>query len=390
MREEKGRVIKIFLKKLKLINFRNYDSCEIDFSGNKIILLGKNAQGKTNLLESIYYLATLSSFRANNDSEIIKKGSDSSFLSAELIKNDTDIDLSIFINPPKQKFIKVNGLKKSSYSKYLGNLVVVNFGVSDLLLLRGTPTDRRKWLDDAISQIYPSYKDRLGKYNKIKTQRNNLLKEFKGNFHLNKVQQDILAVFDEQLSVSGSNIIHLRQKYLKEVQKIANLKHKNISQEEKEDLVLEYNSTVSGNFNAREDEIISPENILEEYKTTFEKKRNEEIARFQTVIGPHRDDVSFYINKIEAKSFASQGQQRTIVLALKLSELDFVKNIIGESPILLLDDVLAELDKTRQNYLLKSIKEDTQTIITTTDISGFNEKFLEDVVVYNIESGKII
>ena len=262
----------MFLKKLKLINFRNYDSCEINFSGNKIILLGKNAQGKTNLLESIYYLATLSSFRANNDSEVIKKGSDSSFLSAELIKNDTDIDLSIFINPPKQKLIKVNGLKKSSYSQYLGNLVVVNFGVSDLLLLRGTPTDRRKWLDDAISQIYPSYKDRLGKYNKIKTQRNNLLKEFKGNFHLNKVQQDTLAVFDEQLSVSGSNIIHLRQKYLKEVQKIANLKHKNISQEEKEDLVLEYNSTVSGNFNAREDEIISPENILEEYKTTFEKK----------------------------------------------------------------------------------------------------------------------
>ena len=384
-------MIKIFLKKLKIINFRNYESCEIKFSGNKVILLGKNAQGKTNLLESIYYLAALSSFRANNDSEIIKWGSDSAFLSAELIKNDTDIELSVFINPPKHKLIKVNGLKKSSYSQYLGHLVVVNFGVSDLLLLRGTPSDRRKWLDDAISQIYPAYKDRLNKYNKIKTHRNNLLKEFKGNFHLNKIQQDTLSVFDEQISVSGSNIIHLRQKYLKEVQNIANLKHKKISLEE-EDLVLEYNSTVteSGNFNAREDEIISPEKILEAYNKAFKEKINEEIARAQTVIGPHRDDVSFYINKIEAKSFASQGQQRTIVLALKLSELDFIENIIGESPVLLLDDVLAELDKTRQNYLLNSIKKDTQTIITTTDISGFNEKFLEDVVVYNIESGKII
>jgi len=379
----------MFLKRLKLINFRNYDSCEIDFSGNKIILLGKNAQGKTNLLESIYFLATLSSFRANNDSEVIKKGSDSAFLSAELIKNDTDIEISVAINPPKQKLIKVNGLKKSSYSQYLGHLVVVNFGVSDLLLLRGAPSDRRRWLDDAISQIYPAYKDRLNKYNKIRTQRNNLLKEFKGNFHLNKVQQDTLSVFDEQISISGSNIIHLRQKYLKEVQSIANLKHKNISLEE-EDLVLEYNSTISGSFNAREDEIMPPEKILELYKKTFEEKINEEIARTQTVIGPHRDDVSFYINNIEAKSFASQGQQRTIVLALKLSELDFIENIIGESPVLLLDDVLAELDKTRQNYLLNSIKKDTQTIITTTDISGFNEKFLEDVLVYNIESGKIV
>ena len=379
----------MFLKKLKLINFRNYDSCEIDFSGKKIILLGKNAQGKTNLLESIYYLATLSSFRANNDSEVIKKGSNSAFLSAELIKNDTDIEISIAINPPKQKLIKVNGLKKSSYSQYLGHLVVVNFGVSDLLLLRGTPSDRRRWLDDAISQIYPAYKDRLNKYNKIRTQRNNLLKEFKGNFHLNKVQQDTLYVFDEQISISGSNIIHLRQKYLKEVQNIANLKHKKISLEE-EDLVLEYNSTISGSFNSREDEIISPEKILESYQEVFKEKIKEEIARAQTVIGPHRDDVSFYINNIEAKSFASQGQQRTIVLALKLSELDFIENIIGESPVLLLDDVLAELDKTRQNYLLNSIKKETQTIITTTDISGFNEKFLEDVVVYNIDSGKIV
>jgi len=382
-------VIKIFLKKLKIINFRNYDSCEIDFTGKKIILLGKNAQGKTNLLESIYYLSTLSSFRANNDSDVIKWGNDSAFLSAELIKNDTDIELSVFINPPKQKLVKVNGLKKTAYSQYLGHLVVVNFGVSDLLLLRGTPSDRRRWLDDAIGQIYPAYKDRLIKYNKIRAQRNNLLKEFKGNFHLNKIQQDTLFVFDEQISISGSNIIHLRQKYLKEVQNIANLKHKNISLEE-EDLVLEYNSTISGNFNTREDEIITPENILELYKETFKEKINEEIARAQTVIGPHRDDISFYINKIEAKNFASQGQQRTIVLALKLSELDFLENIIGESPVLLLDDVLAELDKTRQNYLLNSIKKETQTIITTTDISGFNEKFLEEVVVYNIESGKII
>lgn len=380
---------KMYLNKLKLINYRNYDSCEIDFSGKKIILVGKNAQGKTNLLESIYYLATLSSFRAGSDSEVVKWGKDTAFLAVELNKYDTDIELSVAINPPKPKLIKVNGLKKPSYSQYLGNLVVVNFGVSDLLLLRGSPSDRRNWLDNAISQVYPAYKDRLNKYNKIRTQRNNLLKEFKGTFYLNKTQEDTLAVFDEQISVSGSNLIHLRQKYLKEIQTIANLKHKNISLEA-EDLVLEYKSTISGNFNARESEIITPEKILEFYTEVFKEKRNEEIARAQTVVGPHRDDISFYINGVDAESFASQGQQRTIVLALKLSELDFVENIIGESPILLLDDVLAELDASRQNYLLNSIKKDTQTIITTTDISGFNKDFLEDVVVYNIDSGKIV
>jgi len=378
----------MFIKKLKLSDYRNYDSCEVNFSANKIIFAGKNAQGKTNLLESIYYLATLSSFKASNDSELIKWGADKALISAELIKYDTDIQLDVLINPPKTKLLKVNGLKKTKYSQYLGHLLVVNFGISDLLLLRGTPSDRRKWLDDAISQIYPAYRDRINKYNKIKTQRNNLLKEFKGNFNISSSQLELLSVWDTQISITGSNIIHLRQKYIKEIQEIANIKHKNISLE-KEELAMEYNSTVSGKFNPEKDEILQPEKILELYKKAFEEKRNEEIARAQTVIGPHRDDVAFYINDKEAVSYASQGQQRTIVLSIKLSELDFIENIAGESPLLLLDDVLAELDKTRQNYLLDSIKPQTQTIITTTDISGFEEKFLDGVEVFNIESGKL-
>ena len=379
----------MYLKKIKLTNFRNYESCEINFSGNKIIFLGKNAQGKTNLLESIYYLATLSSFKAANDAEVIGWGKEYAFLNAELIKYETDVHLDILINPPKHKILKVNGLKKSTYSQYLGHLLVVNFGISDLLLLRGSPSDRRKWLDDAISQVYPAYRDRLNKYNKIKTQRNNLLKDFNGNINISSSQDELLSVWDEQISVTGSNIIHLRQKYISEIQEIANRKHKKISLEE-EDLVLEYNSTVAGNFNAKKDEKLTPENILKKYKQIIKEKRNEEIIRAQTVEGPHRDDVTFYINNKNASSFASQGQQRTVVLAIKLSEIDFIENIAGESPVLLLDDVLAELDKTRQNYLLNSIKPETQTIITTTDISGFDKNFIEDIEVFNIESGNVV
>lgn len=379
----------MFIKNLELTNFRNYESCKIDFTTNKTILVGKNAQGKTNLLESIYYLAALSSFRAGNDSELIQKGKDFSLLKAEIEKYETDIKLEVLINPPKTKAIKVNGLKKSKYSQFVGNLIVVNFGISDLLLLRGTPSDRRKWLDDAISQLYPAYKDRLSKYNKIRTQRNNLLKEFKGNIYLTQTQKASLDVWNEQISIAGSNIIHLRQKYLKEVQKLAQEKHKIISQCD-ENLLIKYNSSISGCFNTESDELFTPDKIAETYHNIFEQKEKEEIIRAQTVIGPHRDDISFYINDMDAISYASQGQQRTVVLALKLAELDFIQNVINETPILLLDDVLAELDQSRQNYLLDSVKGNIQTIITTVDISNFKPFNLEGVTVYNIDSGRIL
>lgn len=380
--------ILMFLNKLKLKNFRNYETCEIDFPGNKILLVGKNAQGKTNLLEAIYYLATLSSFRAGNDSEIVKWNTDYCLLEADITKYGTDIELKILINPPKAKVLKLNGLKKSSFSDFLGNLLTVNFNVADLLLLRGAPSDRRKWLDDAISQVYPAYKDRLSKYSRIKTQRNNLLKELKGNINISSSQEEVLSVLDEQLAVSGSNIIHLRDKYLKEIQQKACEKHKAISLSN-ENLKIVYLSNVTGEFNAEQDQIPRPEEILERFMETFKEKRMEEIARAQTVIGPHRDDISFTINGKNAVSYASQGQQRTVVLALKLSEIDMIEEIIRESPVLLLDDVLAELDNQRQEFLLKSIKDSTQTIITTTSLSAFSDEYLKDKKIYMIDSGSV-
>lgn len=378
----------MFLKELELVNFRNYKNLRVNFPCQKTIFIGKNAQGKTNILEAIYYLATLSSFRASNDSELITWDEGFSRIHSGICKNDTNITLDVLINPPKHKTLKVNSLKKTSFSEFLGNLLVVNFGTSDLLLLRGSPNDRRKWLDDAISQLYPGYKDRLHKYNKIRTQRNNLLKDFKGNINLSKSQIDSLSVWDESLSIAGSNVIHLRQKYIKEIHKIAKIKHNFISYNE-ESLQIEYNSTITGDFNPEISDVMSPEFIVELFTEILQKKKTEEIIRAQTLIGPHRDDISFYINSINAKSFASQGQQRTIVLSLKLAELEFIKSITGETPILLLDDVLAELDSIRQNFLLNSIPEDTQTIITTVDISNFKKEYIEDVTVYNVSSGTI-
>lgn len=378
----------MFLNKLKLKNYRNYESCEIEFPGNKVLLVGKNAQGKTNLLEAIHYLATLSSFRTSSDSELIKWGSDFCLIEADLTKYDTNIEIKALINPPKQKVLKVNGLKKTKFSAFLGNLLIVNFNVSDLLLLRGAPSDRRKWLDDAISQIYPAYKDKLSKYSKIRVQRNNLLKEFKGIFSLNSSQESLLEVLNEQLAVAGSNIIHLRMKYLSEVQQKAAEKHKNISLSD-EELKIVYTSTITEDFDAADGEILKPEEIFEKFKDRFAEKRMEELARGQTVLGPHRDDAAFIINGKNAVSFASQGQQRTIVLALKLSEIDLIEEIVKESPVLLLDDVLAELDNERQEFLLRSIKENTQTIITTTSLSAFSDEYLRDKKIYDISSGAV-
>lgn len=354
---------------------------DLNFNSNKILLIGKNAQGKTNLLEAIYYLSTLNSMKAKTDSELIKWSNDFTSIKADFVKNDIEIGLDVLINPPKKKILKVNGIKKNKSGEFISNISTVSFSTSDLLLLRGTPEDRRSWLDLAIGQIYPAFFDRLSKYNKIRIQKNNYLKELKGNFN---IENDLLDVWNEQLSISGSNIIYLRLNFLKEIQKIANAKHSQISHQE--NLSILYDSTIIGSFNAENEEIIKSEEISKIFSEKLKEKRNEEIIRGQSVIGPHRDDISYYINKIDSKKFASQGQQRTIVLALKLAELELIKNKIGENAILLLDDVLAELDNLRQNYLLNAIGKETQTIITSVDTLHFDEKYLTDVQIFKISA----
>ncbi|MFA6989324.1 MAG: DNA replication/repair protein RecF [Candidatus Gastranaerophilaceae bacterium] len=373
----------MFLKHLELINYRNYETYIVDFDSNKTVLIGDNAQGKTNLLEAIYYLANLSSFRSNSDRDLILWQKEFARVKGVFNKFDTDIELDVWLSPPKKKVIKVNTIKKTKYSEFIGNLNVVSFGVDDLLLLRGTPEDRRKWLDNAISQIYPAYFDRMSKFNKIKNQRNKLLKSFEGNINISQNQKETISVWDEQLAITGSNLIFLRLKYLKEIYETALSRHLIISSD-KENLSFTYDSTILGEFYTG-DEIINPDKIAEIFKEKIEENLNMEIVRAQTLFGPHRDDIIFYINGIKAVSFASQGQQRTIVLSLKMAELDLIKQKIGESPILLLDDVLAELDSTRQNYLLESISSNIQTIITSTDVNNFKENFLEGVRILKIE-----
>ncbi len=375
----------MFIKSVELKNYRNYEDLSLEFSSDKILLIGKNAQGKTNLLEALYYLSCLNSARAKTDSELILWNKDFAKLKAVVEKHEIERELEITINPPKRKELKVNGIKKTKSADFCTNLSVVSFSVNDLLLLRGVPDDRRSWLDMAISQIYPAYPDRVSKYNKIRTQKNNLLKEIKGNIN---ADTSLLDVFNMQLSVSGSNIIFLRLKFLKEIQKIAMEKHIQIA--ENEILTTVYNSTVSGDIDFCSKNEFSVEEIAKQFEQKLAERKLEEIIRAQSLVGPHRDDVSFFINNIEAKKFASQGQQRTIVLSLKLAELELIKEKIEDTPVLLLDDVLAELDNIRQNYLLNTIGTNIQTIITSVDTLHFDEKYLENVEIFKISNGTLV
>lgn len=376
----------MFLKNINLSNYRNYKNCSLAFETNKTLLIGKNAQGKTNLLEAVHYLSLLNTPRAKNDKELILWNEELTQIKGVINKSDVDIDLDVMINPPNKKILKVNGLKRTKNSEYIGNLVVVNFSTDDLLLLRGNPQNRRKWLDNCISKIYPRYSDRLVNFNKIRIQRNNFLKSLKGNIDYSSTE--MFDVWDEQLAISSSNIIFLRLKYLKELQEISNSKHKIIAEDE--NMVLNYNSSSVGKFSTVDQNIPKIDEIMKKLEESIKAKRKEEIIRSQTLVGPHRDDVDFYINEVDSKSYASQGQQRTIVLSLKLAELELIKEKIGEYPLLLLDDVLAELDNHRQNYLLNSIKPEIQTIITSTDTINFKPEFLEDVRIYNIAQGEVV
>lgn len=363
------------INKLKLKNYRNCKDIEINLNSKKILIIGKNAQGKTNILESIYFLSTLKSQRTSNNLELINFGDKCFHIMAEVEKSGIEIDLDYFFNNEKKKEIKVNKLKTRP-KEFKSVLKTVLFSTQDLLLLRGTPQDRRDWLDTAISQIYPAYDDRLTKYNKVRVQKNNLLKEYYQN-------ETLLEVYNEQLTVLGSNIIYLRKKFLKEIEKIAQEKHSTISGHEKLTIKYECNFLV-------EKEDLEIEEISQKFQQKLQERKKDEMQRGQALVGPHRDDIIFYINGQESTKFASQGQQRTIVLSLKLAELDIITQKLGEPPVLLLDDVLAELDDIRQNYLLTTINENTQTIITSVDTLLFDEKFLEGVKVYKIEGGDIL
>lgn len=346
---------------LNLRNFRNYSGQKINFNPYLNIIIGLNAQGKSNLLEAINYLSLFSSFRNAKDIDMIKWGKSFFHLEGLISKQNGEYLLSLGYNNENKKIFKVNGNQRKSINEILGVFNSVVFSPEDLNIVKTGPSARRKFLDKEMMQLFPSHYFSLIQYQKILGQRNNYLKEIRET----SKKKDLLEIWNIQLIETGSKIIKKRLEVLAKLGPLARLTHRRITNGG-EELELNYESL----------DLEEGENIkkltLDEIKETFlkqlEKKMKTEIFRGVSLIGPHRDDLKITINGIDARKFCSQGQQRTAALSLKIAELELIKSEIGEYPVLLLDDVMSELDEKRRDHLLEYIGEKVQTFITTTDL----------------------
>lgn len=368
-----------------LINFfRNYENIDINFNSDLIVLVGDNAQGKTNLLEAIYYLATGTTVRTNKDRELIN-WSNQFFRLKALIKTKKDRKINLDIEYTNQrKIIKINNIRKYKVQDLLGNLNVVLFVPEDLKLIKGSPSDRRGFVNREISQINSQYFYFLAQYNKILNQRNAVLKKY--SFDKNKETLALLPIWDNQLTYYGSRIVKQRIEFIDKLNLLANRRHQAISGNT-EELNIQYLTNTLEQNKIRSIETV--ENIKLNYEKNLTNSKNEELKKYNTIIGPHRDDIIFFINGKEIKNFGSQGQQRSAVLSVKLAQISLFKEITGTYPLLLLDDVMSELDENRKNYLLEETQNGIQTLITATDLNFLTNNLKSKAQILKVVKGNV-
>lgn len=366
------------LKTISLHNFRNYVKQSIEFSDGINVFLGENAQGKTNLLEAIYVLALTRSHRTANEKELINWQSQTAQLKGTIQKRLGSMPIELDLGT-KGKRAKINHLEQAKLSSYVGQLNVILFAPEDLSIVKGAPQVRRKFMDMEFGQMNNRYLYNSTQYKKVLKQRNRYLRDLQHRIQSDTVYLDVLS---DQLSAYGAEIIYQRIQLLDKLEHFAKIIHTEISQG-KEDLTFLYQTTIA------DEQLNSVETIYQDLLKKFADIKNKEIQRGTTLIGPHRDDLKFAINKKEVQSFGSQGQQRTTALSVKLAEIDLMKEQTDEYPVLLLDDVLSELDNYRQTHLLTAIQNKVQTFLTTTSLSGVQQELLSNPKIFRITNGKI-
>ena len=372
------------IKSLKLLYFRNYLSMNIDVHPSLNVLVGNNANGKTNIIESIFCLALGRSYRTKSDSECIMFGETATAMSCVVNKNDKNLDIMLGINN-KGKSAKIAGVKKTKLTDFVGELNVVLFSPEDLQLVKGSPSLRREFINREFYQFSRIYHKYYLMYQHLLKQRNSYLKDMRKN-PKDEMSLAYLETITSQLAKVAIYITRERVSFVQDISKLTYQNMLNISNGQ-ESLKIRYKSSVleALNINDISDEIFNEESLTK----VMLKKSYDDIMRGSTKIGPHQDDLEFYINDLDAKMYASQGQQRSIVLSLKLAEINYLKTKTGTYPVLLLDDVLSELDKNRQLKLLDAINENVQTFITTPSISDIKEDLLKKAKVFKIENGNI-
>lgn len=346
----------MIVESLKLQNYRNYEYLNMNFDEKINIIYGDNAQGKTNILESMYVCATSKSHRGSKDREIIRFDNDESHIKVNVKKNDMNYRIDMHLKKNKPKGIAVNGIPIKRAVELFGILNIVFFSPEDLNIIKNGPSERRRFIDMELSQLDKIYLDCLINYNKVVNQRNSLLKEYAFSG-----REDIISsldIWDMQLVKFGNDVIKSREKFVKEINDLVKSIHTKLSGD-REQLEIIYEPCVKE----------------QDFESELVRVRDRDLKFKCTNIGPHKDDMCFLINGMDVRKYGSQGQQRTAALSLKLAEIELVKQIIHDTPVLFLDDVLSELDSRRQNFLLDSIG-NIQTMITCTGLDEFiNNRF---------------
>jgi len=370
----------MILQKLTLTHYRNYDKCTLDFNSNVNILIGENAQGKTNLLESIYTLALAKSHRTSNDKELIQFGEEYGKIEGELSYRHGSMPISLIITK-KGKKARVNHLEQSRLTQYIGHLNVVLFAPEDLNIVKGSPQIRRRFIDMELGQMSAVYLNHLSNYQRLLKQKNHYLKQLQ----IGKMKdRTMLEVFNEQFSEAAANVTLKRAHFIHELEKIAEVIHQGITSE-KESLKVQYEPNIK--LSETYQDVPGLKNV---FCSLLNDSMDKEIERGSARFGPHRDDISFHVNDMNVQTYGSQGQQRTTALSIKLAEIELINQVVGEYPILLLDDVLSELDDNRQTHLLSTIQEKVQTFVTTTSVDGIEHEIMKDAKVFNVSKGNII
>lgn len=359
----------MYFKEMELSNFRNYEDQKIDFHEKVNMIVGNNAQGKTNLIEGLYIMSLGKSFRTSKDSEMIRFGCNMARVKTVSHRSDRDVTVEIGLVKNK-KSLKIDGVKMKKASDLLENVYIVVFSPDDLKIVKEEPEKRRKFIDRELCQLKPVYFDSVSKYKKILAQRNFLLKE-------EKPDMSMLDIWDEELSGYGARIIKERALFIEKLKKISKGIHSDLT-ENREILDIEYESDIDICDDIREQKKVF-------YDALYSGRKRDMIRR-NTGRGPHRDDIRIMIDGIDVRSFGSQGQQRSAALSLKLAEIKLIFEETGERPVLLLDDVLSELDRVRQRQLITSFG-DIQIFITTTEVTDELRKQLPDHAIFEVEKG---
>lgn len=355
----------MIVKSLELSNFRNYNSLSLQFSKETNIIYGDNAQGKTNILEGIYLCATTKSHKGSKEKEIIRLGEEESHIRLSIEKDGITHRLDMHLKKNKPKGVAIDGIPIRKTAELFGIVNVVFFSPEDLSMIKDGPSERRRFIDMQLCQLDRLYLHNLINYNKVLNQRNNLLKQI----GFNKSLLDTIYVWNEQLVKYGIEIIKTRANFVKNINDIVQEIHENLS-DGKENLKVIY----------------EPNTMASELSSRIEHSIERDVALKVTNVGPQRDDLSFIVNEKDIRKFGSQGQQRTVALSLKLSEIELVKSITKDSPILLLDDVLSELDRNRQNKLLDSIQ-NIQVLLTCTGLEEFVIHRMNTEKIYKVANG---